>query len=296
MDTSLEEKLLIRVHQLGKTYGKHVALDNVSFQVKKGNIVGLLGPNGAGKTSLLRILTNIIKADKGEIFWKEKCMSSAMLKNIGYLPEERGLYKKMSVEAYLIYLSRLRGIPKNLGLNKINKWLEQLSLNKWRKKPIESLSKGMQQKIQFIAAIIHDPELLILDEPFSGFDPLNEKKIVEHILSLKRKGTTIILSTHRMDSIEELCDDVLFLNKGQLIYSKSVKELKNEYKSDFFVLSTKDKIAELSSFLVDQEQSTWTYHVPVGIDFLLSDSIISISREGKSMKEIFIEKTGHAFS
>jgi ABC-2 type transport system ATP-binding protein len=223
-----------------KSYSKHVALQDISINVPHGSIFGLLGPNGAGKTTLIRIINQIIAADSGEIYLKGEKLAQRHIKDIGYLPEERGLYKKMRVGEHLLYLGQLKGLSKSEAMKKIKLWFEKLDVSGWWNKNIEDLSKGMQQKIQFIATVLHDPPFLILDEPFSGFDPVNTKLIVEQIMDLRNNGTTIIFSTHRMESVEELCDHIVLINKSRLILSGSKRDIKDTYKSNTYIIEYKN--------------------------------------------------------
>jgi ABC-2 type transport system ATP-binding protein len=222
-----------------KSYSKHVALQDISINVPQGSIFGLLGPNGAGKTTLIRIINQIIAADKGEIYFNGSQLQQHHIKDIGYLPEERGLYKKMRVGEHLLYLGQLKGLSKTDALQRIKKWFDKLEVSGWWNKTVEDLSKGMQQKIQFIATVLHEPAFLILDEPFSGFDPVNTKLIIEQIMDLRNNGSTIIFSTHRMESVEELCDHIALINKSRLILSGSKKEIKDTYKSNTYIIEHK---------------------------------------------------------
>lgn len=195
-----------------------------------GKITGLLGPNGAGKTSLIRIINHIIKADKGDILVNGNVVDKSFVSKIGYLPEERGLYKKMKVAEQIVYLARLKGLSKQEAKTACDSWLEKLNLNDWRNARVEQLSKGMAQKVQFISTVVHNPDILILDEPFSGFDPVNVKLIKDLILELKNEGKTIILSTHNMNSVEEICDHVYMLNQGKKILDGAVGGIKEDYR------------------------------------------------------------------
>jgi len=228
--------LLLQIKSITKQFSNHLALDDISFNINKGKIFGLLGPNGAGKTTLIRILTHIIAPDKGEILFNEKPLSEENLENIGYLPEERGLYKKMKVGEQSIYLAQLKGVPQREAIKRLQYWFCKFEIENWWHRKVEELSKGMQQKIQFISTVIHEPELLILDEPFSGFDPINTNLLKEEILSLKKKGSTVILSTHNMASVEEICDDIVLINKSKKILEGSITEIKNRFKKHHFFI------------------------------------------------------------
>ncbi|WP_162053726.1 ABC transporter ATP-binding protein [Pontibacter pamirensis] len=225
---------ILKIEGVTKTYANHVALDNVSFEIPKGCIFGLLGPNGAGKTSLIRIITQITGADSGKIFFKGERLKPDHIKDIGYLPEERGLYKKMKVGEQLLYLTQLKGLSKSDATARIKAWVDRFEIREWLGKNIEDLSKGMQQKVQFIATVLHEPALIILDEPFSGFDPINANLIKDEILRLRDNGATIIFSTHRMESVEELCDNIALINRAQKVLDGPVKEIKDTYKTDTF--------------------------------------------------------------
>ncbi len=225
---------LLKVENISKSYASHQALDDVSLVVPKQSIYGLLGPNGAGKTTLIRIITQIVNADKGNVYLHGNPITPEDIRKIGYLPEERGLYKKMKVGEQLIYLSRLKGLSKAESVKRIKVWLEKLGIGEWWNKNIEDLSKGMAQKVQFIATVLHEPDLLILDEPFSGFDPVNANLIKDEILELRNKGATIIFSTHRMESVEELCDHIALINKSKKILEGEKKEIKNSFKANTY--------------------------------------------------------------
>ncbi len=230
---------LLSVRHVGKQYDRHTAVSDVSFDIPAGCIFGLLGPNGAGKTSLIRIITQITAPDKGEVLFKGERLNPSHISRIGYLPEERGLYKKMQVGEQLVYLARLKGMAKSEAVRRINTWLDKLDFKGQAQKNVEDLSKGMQQKVQFIATVLHEPELLILDEPFSGFDPINANLIKDEILELRRKGTTIIFSTHRMESVEELCDHIALLNRSRKILDGPVKDVRNSFRtSTYEILGT----------------------------------------------------------
>lgn len=222
-----------------KQYAEHTALNDVSLKVPGGCIYGLLGPNGAGKTTLIRIINRITAPDSGEILINGQASQSSDIYRIGYLPEERGLYKKMKVGEHAIFLAQLKGLSKKDAEQKIGFWFEKFNITSWKNKKVEELSKGMQQKVQFITTVIHDPELLILDEPFSGFDPVNAELLKSEILDLKAKGKTIILSTHNMESVEALCDEITLINKSQVVLQGNVKEIRERYRTDEFNIVVK---------------------------------------------------------
>ena len=240
---------MLSVKNIVKQYATHRALDNVSLELEKGKIFGLLGPNGAGKTSLIRIITQITAPDSGEVLFNGERLNSNHISQIGYLPEERGLYKKMEIGEQVLYLSKLKGLSTAEATKRIKFWFEKLGMQDWWSKKVEDLSKGMQQKVQFVATVLHQPELIILDEPFSGFDPVNADIIKNEILELNKKGATFIFSTHRMESVEELCDHIALINKSKKILDGSVDEIKAtyrnntywiEYEGDYNVESTSD--------------------------------------------------------
>ena len=216
---------LFSAKNIVKRYANHLALDDVSISVPEKSIFGLLGPNGAGKTSLIRIINQITGPDQGELFFGGKKMHADHIAQIGYLPEERGLYKKMEVGEQVLYLAQLKGMSRAEAARKLKYWFEKFEIQAWWNKKVEELSKGMQQKVQFIVTILHEPRLLILDEPFSGFDPINANLIKQEILALKEKGTTIIFSTHNMGSVEELCDEIALIHKSKKILDGNVKAI-----------------------------------------------------------------------
>ncbi len=225
---------MLSVRNIVKEYAKHRALDDVSMEIESGTIFGLLGPNGAGKTSLIRIINQITAPDKGEIFFQGEKLNQNHISKIGYLPEERGLYKKMEIGDQMLYLARLKGLSRADATKRIRYWFEKMEMQSWWKKKVEDLSKGMQQKVQFVATVLHEPELIILDEPFSGFDPVNAEIIKNEILELNQKGSTIIFSTHRMESVEELCNHIVLLHQSRKILDGSVQSIKNTYRNNTF--------------------------------------------------------------
>jgi ABC-2 type transport system ATP-binding protein len=225
---------ILEVHDVVKQYASHRALDGVSLDVPQGTIFGLLGPNGAGKTSLIRIITQITAPDEGYVLLDGERLRPQHIQHIGYLPEERGLYKKMKVGEQLLYLAQLKGLSEREAMDKLKIWFQKFDIKTWWTKSIEDLSKGMQQKIQFVATVMHEPKLIILDEPFSGFDPINANLIKDEILELRDKGTTIIFSTHRMESVEELCDHMALIHKSKVILKGSKKEVKDQFKENSY--------------------------------------------------------------
>ncbi len=233
---------ILEAQHVVKKYAGHTALNDVSIEVPKGSIFGLLGPNGAGKTSLIRIINQITAPDEGQIILNGEKLQPKHIEDIGYLPEERGLYKKMKVGEQLLYLAQLKGMKKAEALEKLKKWFIKFDIKDWWDKNVEDLSKGMQQKTQFIATIVHEPKLIILDEPFSGFDPINANLLKDEILELKERGTTIIFSTHRMESVEELCDHIALINKSQVVLHGAKKEVKNRFKDNSYMIEFKGNL------------------------------------------------------
>jgi ABC-2 type transport system ATP-binding protein len=229
---------LLDVQHISKSFQQNLALNDVSLSLEKNKIYGLLGPNGAGKTTLIRNITQIFFPDAGQIFFNGEKLSQHHQNQIGYMPEERGLYKKMKVGEQLMYFAQLRGFSKQQATNKINFWLQKLDIENWRNKTIEELSKGMQQKIQFVATVLHEPTLLILDEPFSGLDPINAELIKNEIFELHKKGTTIIFSTHRMENVEEICEDIFLINNGKIILAGNVQSIKQQFKQHLIKVDT----------------------------------------------------------
>jgi ABC-2 type transport system ATP-binding protein len=234
---------ILEANHLVKRYAEHTALQDVSIAVPQGQIYGLLGPNGAGKTSLIRIITQITAPDEGTVNFMNEPLSPVHHQQIGYLPEERGLYRKSKVGEQLMYLAQLRGMKEIEARRRIRAWLERLGLMDWADKNVEDLSKGMQQKVQFIATVVHQPLLIILDEPFSGFDPVNSNLIRDEILELRRQGSTIIFSTHRMDTVEELCDYVGLIHRSRKVLEGKKTDIKNAYKTHIFIVETDAPVA-----------------------------------------------------
>ncbi|MBK8562706.1 MAG: ATP-binding cassette domain-containing protein [Saprospiraceae bacterium] len=228
------ENNILRMQGVVKSYGDFKAVDHVTFDIPKGVIFGMLGPNGAGKTSLIRIITNITKADAGQIWLDGEPLNSRHPEQIGYMPEERGLYKKMKVGEQLTYLARLKGLSAAQARQELGYWFKRFDIASWWDKKVDELSKGMQQKVQFIATVLHKPKLLILDEPFSGLDPINANLIESEIRELAQKGTSIIFSTHRMEQVEELCDHIVLINKGRNVLEGRVGEVKQRFKENLF--------------------------------------------------------------
>lgn len=224
----------IEINNVSKTYGNYKALNNISIKVPRQSIYGLLGPNGAGKTTLIRMLNQITAPDEGEIIFDGEKLNRNHISHIGYLPEERGLYKTMKVGEQAIYLAQLKGVSYKDAEKRLKQWFKKFDILSWWDRKVEELSKGMQQKIQFIVTVIHNPKLLIFDEPFSGFDPINVNLLKKEILELRDKGATIIFSTHNMASVEELCDNIMLINKGQKVLEGSVYQIKQDFKDNKF--------------------------------------------------------------
>jgi ABC-2 type transport system ATP-binding protein len=230
------KETLISIDLVVKRFGNYTASNSISLHIEKGTIFGLLGPNGAGKTTLIRMITNIIKPDSGSIHFNNQILNEGDKNIIGYLPEERGLYRKQSVQDQIRYFAELKGMTKKEALKAMDFWLERMGAESWKQKKINELSKGMQQKVQFITTILHNPTLLVLDEPFSGLDPLNVQLFIDIILELQQQGKTIILSTHQMEQVEKLCEEFALINKGNCILQGNVQEIKKRYTTNTFKL------------------------------------------------------------
>jgi ABC-2 type transport system ATP-binding protein len=240
--------MILSIQQVVKRYADHTALAGVSLEIPKGQIFGLLGPNGAGKTSLIRIINQITAPDEGHVLFDGELLQPKHVEQIGYLPEERGLYKKMKVGDQLMYLAQLKGLSKAEAQSRLKDWFIRLDIKDWWYKPVDDLSKGMQQKTQFIATVVHEPKLLILDEPFSGFDPINANMLKDEILALKERGTTILFSTHRMESVEELCDSIALINHSQVVLTGEKEEVRNRFKQHAFEVSYSGELEESKAF------------------------------------------------
>lgn len=296
-----------------KRYAHHTALSGVSIEVPRQSIFGLLGPNGAGKTSLIRIINQITGPDEGELFFNGEKLNPRHTEMIGYLPEERGLYKKMKVGEQALYLAQLKGVSRQDALKKLRFWFEKFEIQAWWNKKVEELSKGMQQKVQFIVTIIHDPSLLIFDEPFSGFDPINVNLLKEEILNLRKNGATIIFSTHNMASVEELCDNIALINKSHKILEGSVKAIRKTYKTNTFAIEYNQYTGPLRAILpasyelLDEQQdddlTKATVKLPAGVsqNELISALLPHIALHSfveiiPTMNDIFIETVNKATS
>ena len=231
---------ILEVKNVYKQYANHLALNNVSINVPRGTIFGLLGPNGAGKTTLIRIINSITAPDKGEVLLNGKPLTLNDTANIGYLPEERGLYKKMKVGEQALYLCQLKGLSKTEALKRLKYWFEKFEIESWWNKKVEELSKGMAQKVQFITTVLHEPELLIFDEPFSGFDPVNAELLKKEILELKQKGATVIFSTHNMDSVERLCENIALIHQSQVVLSGNINDIRQQFSTNKYTATLKN--------------------------------------------------------
>ena len=299
---------MIEVQHVSKHYRAHTALDDVSLTIERGRVFGLLGPNGAGKTTLIRMINNIIKPDSGTILFDGKPLSASDVARIGYLPEERGLYRKMKVGEQAIYLARLKGLSSSEAKRRLESWFEKFGIMPWWDKRVEELSKGMQQKVQFICTVLHEPELLIFDEPFSGFDPVNAELLKSEIIALRERGSTLIFSTHNMQSVEELCDDIALINQSHLVLSGSVTEVRARYRlpyyrmtlagewhiDDFGALPIEEyRIEHNQTYLrlkIDDEQGLRDLLGLIPMEY----PIVCLEHEEPTMNEIFIKTvSGH---
>lgn len=243
---------VLEVHNLKKYFATQKAVDGISMNIEEGGIFGLLGPNGAGKTTLLRMITGIFYQDSGEIIFNGKKFNPEKdVADIGYMPEERGLYKKMKIGEQAVYLARLKGLSKADANAKIKTWFQKLEMESWWNKKVEDLSKGMSQKLQFVTTVLHNPKLIILDEPFSGLDPVNANLIKDEIFSLAKNGSTVIFSTHRMEQVEEICNHIVLVNKGKNILDGKIAEIKNSYKENIYSLTADNLPAKGNSNLFD---------------------------------------------
>ena len=297
---------MLSIRNIVKQYANHRALDDVSLEIASGSIFGLLGPNGAGKTSLIRIINQITAPDAGEVWFNGEKLNPSHISKIGYLPEERGLYKKMEIGEQMLYLAQLKGLTKADATKRIKYWFEKMEMETWWRKKVEDLSKGMQQKVQFVATVVHEPELIILDEPFSGFDPVNAETITNEILELNQKGSTIIFSTHRMESVEQLCDSIALINKSRKILDGKVREIKNTYRNNTFRIVLEGAVAsvngseqlfEVKDVKQENTETRMTIRIKEGyttndvIRYLTEKSLITEFVEVvPSINDIFIEK------
>ncbi|MFA6261998.1 MAG: ATP-binding cassette domain-containing protein [Bacteroidia bacterium] len=292
---------ILEVRNVSKHYAAHTALKEVSLLVPRGSIYGLLGPNGAGKTSLIRILTRITAADSGEVLFNGQPLQRDHIEKIGYLPEERGLYRKMEVGEQLIYLAQLKGLSRNDARQKLKGWVEKFGIAGWWNRKLEELSKGMQQKVQFIATVIHEPELLILDEPFSGFDPINANLITDEIIRLKNQGCSVIFSTHRMESVEQLCEHIALIHQSRKILEGRIGDIRKQYRTHIFEVVYEGRLQSDAAWdcieqkpLHDLEQiARFRLHPGQSPNQLLSQliqqvSIVRFEEQVPGMEEIFI--------
>ena len=293
---------ILELHNLKKYYATQKAVDDISFTIEEGSIFGLLGPNGAGKTTLLRMITGIFYPDSGHIDFQGKKFDAANdIYKIGYMPEERGLYKKMRIGEQALYLAQLKGLSRQDAMKKIKEWFVKFEMQSWWNKKVDELSKGMSQKLQFVTTVLHEPPLLILDEPFSGLDPVNTNLIKDEIFKLSKKGTTIIFSTHRMEQVEEICDHIVLVNKGKKILDGSVKQIKQDFKENLFNIGFEQLPTTLDNtgFEVIHEQGESLIinikesYKPSAVlqNFLKqNNSVISFNEILPSLNDIFIKK------
>lgn len=295
--------MILSIRDVVKRYDKYTAVDHVSFDVPKGSVFGLLGPNGAGKTSLIRMITTITGPDEGSIYLDGEKINARTPEKIGYMPEERGLYKKMKVGEHLLYLAQLKGLTNMQAQQAIDHWLTKFDIKDWWSKKIEDLSKGMQQKIQFIATVVHSPKLLILDEPFTGLDPINTNLIKDEIRQLNEAGTSIIFSTHRMEQVEEMCDFIVLINRGKNVLQGEVQTIKNQYKQHLYRVETREAAPENigEQFpIVRREKNAVTVQLHEGANgndllrhFLaLNTQILRFEEILPTFNEIFIRRVG----
>jgi ABC-2 type transport system ATP-binding protein len=293
---------ILELHNLKKYYATQKAVDDISFSISEGSIFGLLGPNGAGKTTLLRMITGIFYPDSGEITFEGKKFDPVNdIYKIGYMPEERGLYKKMKIGEQALYLAQLKGLSRRDAMQKIKEWFVKFEMQSWWNKKIEDLSKGMSQKLQFVTTVLHEPPLLILDEPFSGLDPVNSNLIKDEIFNLSKKGTTIIFSTHRMEQVEEICDHIVLVNKGKKILDGSVSRIKQDFKENLFRIGFDElpALTENAEYeVVKKEDNALVVKIRDGYtpssilnNFLKQNAgIISFNEILPSLNEIFIKQ------
>ena len=291
--------MLLEAKDIVKQYGDFYALKKANISVPKNSIYGLLGPNGAGKTSLMRIINQITAQDSGEIIFDNKKLQRNHIKDIGYLPEERGLYKKMNVKEQCLYLAQLKDMPYNKAKNRLNFWFDKLNITSLLTKKVEELSKGMAQKIQFITAIIHEPKLLIFDEPFSGFDPINASVIKHEILELHKNGTTIIFSTHRMESVEEICTHIGLINNSKTILEGPINEVKSSFYDNSYEIICEDDVKLESSFSFKTKSHQKNKHIvsiseDIGFknfieDIISKNNVISFQKKNPTVENIFIK-------
>lgn len=301
----MNQEIALQAINVSKSYANHKALDNVSIEVPKQSIFGLLGPNGAGKTTLIRIINLISVMDEGQVLLNGKPISSKDIANIGYLPEERGLYKKMEVGEQAVYLAQLKGMSKRDAKQQLKFWFEKFEIGSWWNKKVEELSKGMAQKVQFIVTVLHKPELLIFDEPFSGFDPINVNLLKDEILQLRNDGATIIFSTHNMASVEELCDNIALINNSNTVLSGEIHQVKESFKENIFEVAYKANnrlvIPTRDYSIIDNYEERDISYSKIKInngrtpndliqDIISSVNIVSFREILPSINDIFIQK------
>ena len=294
---------ILEIKNVTKSYAKKKAIDEVSFNVTEGEVFCLLGPNGAGKTTLIRMINQITMPDSGEIYFNGERLSEKHISFVGYLPEERGLYKKMKVNEVVLYLAELKGLKGSVAKQRMDYWFDKFDITDWWNKKVEELSKGMQQKVQFITTVMHNPKLLIFDEPFSGFDPLNANLLKSEILNLKKQGSTIIFSTHNMESVEEICDSIVLINSAKNILQGKVNDIKQSFKRDEYeIITSSDEIEDVlpmgitlvSKQVGDNRLCTSVLNIPKGENanvlsaLLKKMDILSYREILPSMNEIFI--------
>ncbi|MCG3402439.1 ABC transporter ATP-binding protein [Staphylococcus massiliensis] len=295
--------MTLSVQSISKTFGDFNAVDDISFELSEGRMLGFLGRNGAGKTTTFRMILGLLKPTYGKVTYKGQKVDKHLYDSIGYLPEERGLHTKHTVEEELVYLATLKGMPKKEIKKALDVWLERFEVTEHRTKKIEALSKGNQQKIQLLASLIHKPELLILDEPFSGLDPVNVELLKKAVIELNEAGTTIIFSSHRMDHVEELCDDVAIINKGQLVVSGSIKDVKNDFGHKKIVIEGEHTYEDLEALpgVVDLSQSKRVTEVLIEDEAVADQVFQAVVAKGyvkrfqviePSLTDIFIQKVG----
>ena len=295
---------MLSVKNISKSYVGHKALDNVSLEIKKSSIFGLLGPNGAGKTSLIRVINQIINQDEGDILIDGRNITYEDVRKIGYMPEERGLYKKMKVGDFLLFMGKLKGLNRNQCIESAADWFEMLEVSNWWKKNIEDLSKGMSQKVQFISTVLHSPDLIILDEPFSGFDPINANLVKNNLLRLRDEGKTIIFSTHRMESVDEICDHLAMINNSKKILDGNTEQIKMDSKSNNYMITHNNVLNENKNIFDLVTSSKITDNIfesevtlkkgkksrDLIVDVSGKNNIISFNQRIPNMNDIFIMK------
>lgn len=289
---------MITAKKVSKHYNKKVALDQIDLNIPKGSIYGLLGPNGAGKTSFIRIMNQITAPDTGEVFFGEAPLQPSDIARIGYLPEERGLYKKMKVGEQVLYLAKLKGLTAAQAKERARMWFERLDMVSFWDKKVEDLSKGMAQKVQFVTTVLHEPELLIFDEPFTGFDPINTNLIKNEIKRLNQEGATVIFSTHRMESVEEICDHIGLINHGEVMVEGALLDIRKRYKNGTYSIVTSEPIDYTGEALVSSEVLHTGHSYVLKLDEYPTDLVVDLAKKGilvgfeeilPSVSDIFIE-------